>query len=147
MKRFYVGPKIFYGKDTLKGLWDIEFEKALIVTDKFMVDLKVIDHVTKILKEENITYSIFSQVEPNPSIGTVIKGLIQIMKDKPDTIIALGGGSPIDAAKAMIYFGMKVQESFLSLGKIKKPTFVAIPTKVYPLSRTIKKSLFYAAER
>lgn len=76
-------------------------KKAFIVTDKDLVKFGVVKMVTDILEEAGIPYSIFSDVMPNPSVGCVKKGVGLIKEAGADFIIAVGGGSPIDAAKAI----------------------------------------------
>lgn len=94
-------------------------KRVLIVTDYFMYEKEKTDYVTTRL--ENATYKIFHDVKPNPDIATVTKGVKMILDFKPDTVVALGGGSPIDAAKGMIYFARMREESL-------KMKFIAIPT-------------------
>lgn len=100
--------------DVFKGA-----NKVLIVTDRFMYEKDVIKYITNHLN--GIDYKVFFDVKPNPDIATVTKGVKIILEYKPDLVVALGGGSPIDAAKGMIYFA-RMQEASL---KIK---FIAIPT-------------------
>ncbi len=93
--------------------------KVLIVTDRFMQEKEVTKYITKHL--EGIEYKIFSDVKPNPDIATVIKGVKIILEFKPELVVALGGGSPIDAAKGMIFFA-RMQDSSINI------RFIAIPT-------------------
>jgi acetaldehyde dehydrogenase/alcohol dehydrogenase len=76
-------------------------KRAFIVTDKPLFDLNFTDRVTHVLDELNIDHEIFSDVEPDPSLTTMRRGLAVMNKFNPDVIIALGGGSPMDAAKIM----------------------------------------------
>ncbi len=101
-------------EDAFKGA-----KRVLIVTDHFMYEKKMTDYITTRL--ENATYQIFHDVKPNPDIATVTEGIKIILDFKPDTVVALGGGSPIDAAKGMIYFAKMREESL-------KMKFIAIPT-------------------
>lgn len=128
MKRFQVGPQIYYESGAVKHLYNIDAKKAFIVTDKFMVQFGLVDRVTKILDDKNINYEVFSNVEPNPSLEIVTKGLEYIIKTKPDLLIAIGGGSSIDAAKAIVLFYMKMKKKMLTTEITNKPYFVAIPT-------------------
>ena len=75
--------------------------KALIVTDKGIIDTKIIDDVTKKLTKYNLEFAIFSEVCPNPTVKNVNEGLELLKKENCDYIISLGGGSPQDAAKAI----------------------------------------------
>ncbi len=77
------------------------FKKALLVTDKDLVKYHVAKKVTDILDRENLPYAVFDEVIPNPSIGTVKAGLEAFTKAGADYLIAVGGGSPQDTAKAV----------------------------------------------
>lgn len=120
-------------------------ERVLIVTDQVMVDLgyvdKVIYHLRK--RQNQVIIEVFDQVTPDPTTEIVTKGVTVMKQFKPDTIIALGGGSPIDAAKGMwlFYEHPAVEFEFLKLKflDIRKRTYkypklgrkvkmVAIPT-------------------
>ncbi len=85
----------------LQELKDMEKKKAFIVTDSVLYQLGYVDKVTSVLDEIGVTYKIFSDVEPDPTLATAKKGAEQIAAFEPDTIIAIGGGSPMDAAKIM----------------------------------------------
>ncbi|SCY57133.1 1-propanol dehydrogenase PduQ [Alkaliphilus peptidifermentans] len=128
MNKFLLRPEIYYGSNAIDYINQLKGKKACIVTDKFMVDLGFLDRVTKILDDKGITYKVFSEVEPDPSRETVLKGLNHIIEQKPDTLIAIGGGSPIDAAKAIMYFCIQTKEKLVEKELIKKPWFIAIPT-------------------
>ncbi|EZY24325.1 hypothetical protein V097_00931 [Staphylococcus aureus GD2010-168] len=121
-----------------------KIEKVMIVCDPGMVEFGYTKTVENVLRQrtEQPQIKIFSEVEPNPSTNTVYKGLEMMVDFQPDTIIALGGGSAMDAAKAMwmffehpetSFFGAK--QKFLDIGKrtykIGMPenaTFICIPT-------------------
>ncbi len=75
--------------------------RAMIVTDKPLVDLGLVEKVTNALEPLGIDYEIFHGVKPDPDLSTVKAGLKMMNGFKPDVIIALGGGSPMDAAKIM----------------------------------------------
>ena len=76
-------------------------KKAFIVTDQILFDLGFTKHVTDELDKLGITYTIFTEVNPDPLIADVMKGKAAMDAFGPDVIIALGGGSPMDAAKIM----------------------------------------------
>ncbi|MDR2777838.1 MAG: bifunctional acetaldehyde-CoA/alcohol dehydrogenase [Rickettsiales bacterium] len=98
---FRVPPKIYFKKGCVNfALRDLVGKrKAFIITDKVIFDLGYTKKVTDVLEEIGISYSIFSDVEPDPSLGLVQRALVSCRAMQPDVIIALGGGSPIDAAK------------------------------------------------
>lgn len=76
-------------------------KRAMIVTDKALLDLGLVDKVTTALEAIHIDYQIFYDVKPDPDLSTIKAGLKMMKGYKPDVIIALGGGSPMDAAKIM----------------------------------------------
>lgn len=80
----------------LKGL-----RKAFIVTDKPLFELGMVQEIREALEVMHIKFKIFYDVEPDPTLTTINKGLEQIRNFQPDVIIAFGGGSPMDAAKVM----------------------------------------------
>lgn len=128
MRKFLVKPEIYYGRDSLYYLNDVKGDKACIVTEKIMLDLGFVDRITNILDDKNIKYEIFPESIPNPPTGLVTKGLHHIIKTKPDLLIAIGGGSSIDLAKAIMIFCIKTKEQIIDPENLKKPWFVAIPT-------------------
>ncbi|HFU3985342.1 TPA: bifunctional acetaldehyde-CoA/alcohol dehydrogenase [Streptococcus suis] len=146
MQWFKVPSKIYFERDSIQYLQKMRgVEKVMIVTDKAMEKLGFVQRIIEQLhlRSNKVLYTVFSDVEPDPDITTVERGAA-LMKDfEPDTIIALGGGSPMDAAKIMwmfyeqpeIDFRDLVQKfmdirkrafKFPSLGE--KAKFVAIPT-------------------
>lgn len=100
---FRIPPKIYFKYGCLAmALGDLKGKKrAFIVTDKPLFDLGITDKVTDVLDELGIKHEVFYEVEPDPTLATVNKGLANINIFQPDVIIALGGGSPMDAAKIM----------------------------------------------
>ncbi|MCT8341603.1 MULTISPECIES: bifunctional acetaldehyde-CoA/alcohol dehydrogenase [Photorhabdus] len=76
-------------------------KRAFIVTDRFLFNHGYADQVTDVLKSHGIETEVFFEVEADPTLSTVRKGAEQMHSFKPDIIIALGGGSPMDAAKIM----------------------------------------------
>ena len=107
MQWFKVPSKIYFERDSIKYLKDMrEMNRVFIVTDRSMVDLGYVNKITDMLtqRRNKVQYQLFCDVEPDPSIATVQRG-VEIMRSfQPDTIIALGGGSPMDAAKGMWLF-------------------------------------------
>jgi len=102
---FRIPEKIYfkYGclATALRELADMNRKKAFIVTDKVLYNLGFVKKVTDILDELKIDFKIFFDVEPDPTLATAKKGADEMKTFKPDTIIAIGGGSPMDAAKIM----------------------------------------------
>lgn len=126
MYSFNVGTKIYYGSHSLDYLKELNINKALLITDKMMVQIGLAGTVMNMLR--GASCKVFSDVEPNPSIDTVKAGLSIFLEEKPDLIIALGGGSPIDTAKAILQFSFQVKDRLSNDFDIIKPLFIAIPT-------------------
>jgi Alcohol dehydrogenase, class IV len=105
MRRFTLPRDIYYGKDSLEVLKTLKGKKAIIVIGGgSMKRFGFVDKVLKYLEEANIETKLFENVEPDPSVETVMKGAQAMKEFQPDWIVAMGGGSPIDAAKAMWAF-------------------------------------------
>lgn len=107
MQWFKVPPKIYFEYDAIQYLEKMpNISRAFIVTDPIMVKLGNVEKVLYYLrKREQYCHSmIFDEVEPDPSFDTIMHGVKQMKDFKPDVIIALGGGSAIDAAKGMWLF-------------------------------------------
>jgi len=120
--QFYGKTKICYGVDAMEALEQLVARKAFIVTDQFMVKTGFVDRVISHLDRRGVPHLVFSDVESDPSLETVTRGAKLFLENRADLIIALGGGSPIDAAKAIVYFAHKASEDVV------KPILVAIPT-------------------
>jgi alcohol dehydrogenase class IV len=105
MNRFTLPRDIYYGKDSLEVLKTLKGKKAiLVIGGGSMKKFGFVDKVVGYLKEAGIETQLFENVEPDPSVETVMKGAEAMTKFQPDWIISMGGGSPIDAAKAMWAF-------------------------------------------
>ncbi len=146
MQWFKIPPKIYFEKDSIQYLENMEgISRAFIVTDPMMVKLGYVDKALYYLrKREQYCHSkIYSDVEPDPDVDTIMRGVAEMRDFKPDVIIAIGGGSAIDAAKGMWLFyehpdatfdGLKQKfmdirkrvVKFPNLGQLAK--FVAVPT-------------------
>lgn len=77
------------------------FKKAIVITDKDLLQFKVAKKVTELLEQAEIDYTIYDGIVPNPTIQNVKDGVAAVQASKADCIIAIGGGSPIDTAKAI----------------------------------------------
>jgi len=146
MQWFKVPPKIYFEYDSIQYLEKMnDISKAFIVTDPTMVKLGYVDKILYYLRKRDqyCHTKIYSDVEPDPDVDTIMRGVEQMREFAPDVIIALGGGSAIDAAKGMWLFyehpeatfdGLK--QKFMDIRKrvVKYPNlgdiakFVAIPT-------------------
>lgn len=105
MSRFTLPRDIYYGADTLAELKNLKGKKAILVLGGgSMKKYGFVDKALAYLKEAGIETILFENVEPDPSVETVMKGAEMMREFGPDWIISMGGGSPIDAAKAMWAF-------------------------------------------
>ncbi|WEG73440.1 bifunctional acetaldehyde-CoA/alcohol dehydrogenase [Vagococcus intermedius] len=145
MQWFKLPPKIYFEKNSLNYLEEMaDVERVFLVCDEGMVKFGYADRVIETLRKRKNTVQIevFSDVEPDPSSNTVYAGTKRMVSFQPDTVIALGGGSAMDAAKGMWmffehpdteFFGAK--QKFLDIRKraykiptAEKAKFVCIPT-------------------
>ena len=118
MQWFKVPSKIYFERDSIQYLQKMKnVSRVMIVTDQAMVKLGFLQRVIEQLelRPNKVIYEVFSDVEPDPDITTVNRGA-EIMKSfEPDTIVALGGGSVMDAAKVMWMFYEQPQVDFRDL--------------------------------
>ena len=98
---YFVVPEVVFGQDALSHLAELKGKSAFIVTDKNIVKLGFVDKVKEQLSQAGIQASVFDEVEPDPSLQTVQKGVALMNQYGPDLVVAVGGGSVMDAAKAM----------------------------------------------
>jgi len=146
MQWFKIPPKIYFEKGSIQYLEQMpNITRAFIVTDPTMVKLGYVDKALYYLRKRKVYChsEIYSEVEPDPSVETIMRGVQMMNQFQPDVIIALGGGSAIDAAKGMWLFYENPETSFdglrlrfmdirkrafqfPNLGR--KAQFVAIPT-------------------
>ncbi len=98
---YFVVPEIVFGQDALSHLAELKGKSAFIVTDKNIVSLGLVDKVKGQLSQAGIEATVFDEVEPDPSLQTVQKGVALMNQYGPDLVVAVGGGSVMDAAKAM----------------------------------------------
>ena len=102
MARFTLPRDIYHGKDALEALKTFSGKKAMVcVGGGSMKKYGFLDKVEAYLKEAGMEVALFDGIEPDPSVETVMRGAEAMQQFQPDWIVAIGGGSPIDAAKAM----------------------------------------------
>lgn len=136
MLRFTLPRDMYYGKGSLEQLKNLKGKKAILVLGGgSMKKFGFVDRAVAYLKEAGIETILFENVEPDPSVETVMKGAEMMREFEPDWIISMGGGSPIDAAKAMWVFYEYPETSFediiqpFSFPTLRqKARFVAIPS-------------------
>ena len=132
MQWFKVPNKIFFEKGSIQYLEVMKnISKVFIVTDEAMVKLGYVDKILYYLRKRKVPAhcEIFSDVEPDPSFDTIKKGVDMMNSFKPDCIIALGGGSPMDAAKGM---WLMYEQPDVNLDALKNK-FMDIRKKVYKI--------------
>ena len=102
MARFTLPRDLYHGKGALDALKTFEGKRAMVcVGGGSMKRFGFLDTVVANLKEAGMEVELFEGIEPDPSVDTVMRGAAAMEKFQPDWIVAIGGGSPIDAAKAM----------------------------------------------
>ena len=136
MARFTLPRDVYHGKGCLEELKNIKGTKAIVVVGGgSMKRFGFLDKVVCLLQEAGMEVKLFEGVEPDPSVETVMKGAEVMREFQPDVIVAMGGGSPIDAAKAMWTFYEYPETTFEDLiipfnfpTLRQKAKFVAIPS-------------------
>lgn len=103
MEKFSSITTIYMGKDALADAVG-GARRVFIVSDPFMVSSGKISYVTDYLEGTGAEYEIFSDVQADPDIETVAAGTARIVEFKPDHVVVLGGGFPIDSAKTIVFF-------------------------------------------
>lgn len=124
----------------LKELKDLGKKKVFVVTDKVLFALGYAERVTKILDELGIAHTVYFDVDPDPTLLTARKGAAEMISFQPDAILALGGGSPMDAAKIMWVLYEHPQEKFEDLAM----RFMDIRKRVYSFPKMGVKASFIA---
>ena len=131
---YFVSPQIVFGEGAMEALGELGGRRALIVTDTTLVRLGVAERVRKLLERAGLEVQLFDQVEPDPSLQTVRRGAQMAQEYGPDWIVGLGGGSALDAAKAIwiLYERPDLEPAainpFIRLGLRQKARLVTIPT-------------------
>ena len=136
MARFTLPRDVYFGQGTLEELKNLSGKRAIVVVGGgTMKRMGFLDRAVQYLKDGGMEVELFEGVEPDPSVETVMRGAEVMRKFQPDWIVAMGGGSPIDAAKAMWVFYEYPDTSFdaiitpFSFPKLRtKAHFCAIPS-------------------
>nr|WP_313898288.1 bifunctional acetaldehyde-CoA/alcohol dehydrogenase [Nodosilinea sp. LEGE 07298] len=128
---FRVPPKIYFKSGCLPvALRELEGKKrAFLITDKPLFDLGMLHSITQVLDEVGVEWDVFHDVEPDPTLSNVNQGLERLRRFEPDVLIAIGGGSPMDAAKVMWLMYEQPQIEFEGLAM----RFMDIRKRVYEL--------------
>lgn len=136
MARFTLPRDLYHGKGSLENLKNLKGKKAIVcVGGSAMKKFGFLDRAVNYLKEAGMEVELFEGIEPDPSVETVMRGAEAMLKFQPDWIVAMGGGSPIDAAKAMWIKYEHPECTFEDMCKVfgipelrKKAHFCAIPS-------------------
>lgn len=139
MQEIRFGTTLYVGEDSLKRLSDFKNEKILIVTDSFIASSELLSHIKSHIDSSSETM-VFSEVIPDPPIDNIVAGLESSKGFSATILLAIGGGSAIDAAKAMLYFG-KLTDRFRGI------RFVTIPTTSGTGSEVTNFSIITDAEK
>ncbi|WBW94740.1 bifunctional acetaldehyde-CoA/alcohol dehydrogenase [Oceanirhabdus sp. W0125-5] len=124
----------------LRELQDLNKKRVFIVTDRVLYNLGFAEKITEVLDECGIDSKVFMDVEPDPTLATAKKGAEEMRSFEPDTIIALGGGSPMDAAKIMWVMYEHPEVRFEDLAM----RFMDIRKRVYKFPTLGEKAMFVA---
>ncbi len=131
---YFESPKIVFGEGALAHLKEIDGRRAFVVTDGNLVELGFVQNVRDHLGQAGLESAVFSRVEPDPSLETVVDGAEAMTEFEPEWIVGLGGGSCMDAAKAMwvLYERPDIKPEAINpietLGLRQKARLIAIPT-------------------
>lgn len=115
MKKFTLKPKIIFDNNAVTYIRTMNESRFFIIADPFLVKNKMINNVLDELLDKD--YKIYSDIIPDPPLESVAKGIKELQEYNPDCVIVIGGGSAIDTAKAVLFYG-----------KNKDVKFIAIPT-------------------
>jgi len=130
----FVSPRIVFGEGALDTLDEVHGEKALVVTDEGIVRLGLAEPVLDRFRSAGFECRVFDAVEPDPSVGTVERGADVARAFEPDWIVGVGGGSPMDAAKAIWVLFERPDlaaadiNPFIDLGLRKRARLITVPT-------------------
>jgi alcohol dehydrogenase len=104
-KTYYFPPIVIMGPGAVElivpEIMKMNVKKALVVTDKVLIEAGVVEEVTKVLDEAQIAYAVFSDVKPNPTVKNVNDGYQALQENECDFVISIGGGSPQDTGKGI----------------------------------------------
>lgn len=130
----FVSPKIVFGESSLSALEEISISRALVVTDHNLLQIGVVEPALEALKKTGCELMLFDGVKPDPTLESVNQGTATANDFQPDWIIGLGGGSPMDTAKAIWVLYERPDlipamiNPFIELGLRHKARLITIPT-------------------
>ena len=119
MEQFQLKPTIFFGSDALAALEGLAGRRVMVITDSFLAQSGLLERVRARLRD--CTVEVFDQVVPDPPLELVAQGARALAEFRPQAVVAFGGGSAIDAAKAIVFFAARERD-------MRDCKFIAIPT-------------------
>ncbi|TET17737.1 MAG: iron-containing alcohol dehydrogenase [Dehalococcoidia bacterium] len=136
VKPFYIPPVLIFGSGASQRVGEesrkLGVKKGLIVTDEVLLKLGILDNIKQVLSQAKVQFTIYSGVFTEPTVEFVQEGLKTYKENGCDFLLAIGGGSAIDTAKAITVMATNAGsiEDYMGLGKIPKAgaPFIAIPT-------------------
>ncbi len=108
MNSFDIRTKIYFGDNALERLEKLPYKRVLVVTDPFIEKSGMLQNITYRLTDANVEFDVFTDVVPDPPIEKITKGVEKVVSYAPECIIAIGGGSALDEAKAIREFARKL---------------------------------------
>lgn len=121
MEKIQLHTVIYSGKNALDRLKSFNDKRVFIVADPFIIESNIIEEIKSRLKVGQNEWKVFSDIVPDPPVENVVAGVQEIAAFKPDLVVTIGGGSAIDAAKAMKEFASKIYN-------YEKLPLIAVPT-------------------
>ncbi len=121
MTHFDIRTHIYFGDNALNRLLELPYKTVLIIADPFVVTSGLIHQLTVRLQQANISWKVFQDIVPDPPVEKVAAGVEAVMQLRPEALIAVGGGSAMDSAKAIKEVARQMDSSVL-------PALIAIPT-------------------
>ncbi len=122
LKHFDIKTHIYFGENSLDRLSELPYKKALIISDPYVVKSGMVHHITSRLESAKIEWAIFDDVIPDPPIEKITSGVQAVLKNQSEVLIAIGGGSAIDSAKAIREVASQMDRDY------PRPSLIAIPT-------------------
>lgn len=122
MKQFDIKTQIYFGENSLDRLAEIPYHHALLIADKFVVSSGLIHLLTVRLQQGGVKWQVFDDVIPDPPLEKIGIGAKAVLDFRPDVLIAVGGGSAIDSAKAIREVALQLDAAY------SRPALIAIPT-------------------
>lgn len=122
MNHFDIKTQIYFGDKSLNRIAELPYKNALIISDPYVVKSGMIHLITSRLQQAKIEWQIFDDVIPDPPIEKISLGVSAVLSVRADVLIAIGGGSAIDSAKAIREVAIQADSSY------PRPALIAIPT-------------------